>query len=109
PVSRSIVLYCTLLPLNSGRPLTPLSFGRPTREEMRSSGSPSSVVTPDETTSVWPYPVIISVNPRMSVAFCQTDTGAAAATHHFAYKFDRSIAFTRGRLNIGTRVGGRSR
>src|SRR5699024_5911136 len=96
PVSRSTVLYCTLLPLNSGKPLTPFSLGRPTRVEIRSKGSPISVVTPEETTSVCPYPVIISVTPRTSSAFCQTDTGAADAPHHMANKFDKSNSLTLG-------------
>src|SRR5699024_12409810 len=82
PVSRSTVLYGTLLPLNSGKPLTPFSLGRPTRVETRSKGSPISVVTPVETTSVCPYPVINSVTPRTSSAFWQHEASAADTPHH---------------------------
>src|SRR5690625_397639 len=73
---------------------------------MRSMESPTSVVTPEDVTSVCPYPVQTSVKPRTSTARSHTLTGAGAAPHHMAKSLDRSNSLTCSWFNNGTSIEG---
>src|SRR5690625_6738530 len=74
---------------------------------MRSMESPTSVVTPEDVTSVCPYPVQTSVKPRTSTARSHTLTGAGAAPHHMAKRLDRSNSLTCSWFNNRTRIEGK--